>query len=689
MSDNWLAMARDAHTQSSDWFDASMRKSVEKAMAHFANRHPPGSKYHSELYKYRSKGFRPKTRSTIRRNEAAAGTAFFSTQDVVSIEAQNEDDQGQVFSAKLLTEIVNYRLDDSIPWLLTVVGAYQDALNVGVCISHQTWQYKESVEQSGDEANPQQITHVEADKPVIDLVAVENFRISPSAKWTDPIGSTPYIIEMIPMTIGEVKERMVAGKWIKHEDGEIQTAAANQYDSIRQAREGKRTVKDDVQYATSDFDTVFVHRNIMRKDGKDYLFFTLGTTSMLTEPVRLLDAYPHLARGERPYVMGFAVLESHKPFPESLNMITSALQDDANDLKNQRGDNIALVLNRRYYAKRTATIDYKSLTRNVPGSVTLLDDINTDIRWDAPPDVTGSSYQEQDRISLDYDELAGTFSPGSVQSNRKLGETVGGMELLSGDANSITEYQLRVFANTWMEPVVKQLVKMIQAYEDDRTILMVSGSKAGMQKMGVDEVTDEMLQNSVSVRVNVGFGATNPEKRVQKIAYGLQAIAQFVPGAIARLDEEQIISEVMGAVGYKNGKRFFKPAEEQQQQAQPDPTVQAAQIRAEAQIQVEQLQAKEEADHAMAEARLEMQRQAHEAAEADKDRQLQIYLADVDAQVEQLKLSGQHKIKLDTLKAMLAEAFAKLELQRKVSMQVATPAIEPPGRAPEGQAFAK
>jgi hypothetical protein len=121
------------------------------------------------------------------------------------------------------------------------------------------------------------------------------------------------------------------------------------------------------------------------------------------------------------------------------------------------------------------------------------------------------------------------------------------------------------------------------------------------------------------------------------------------------------------------------------------PAVQAAEVRAGAQVQVEQIQAKEEADHTLAQARLELQKQAHDAAEAEKDRQLQVYLADISANVEQMRLSGQHRIKLDDLKAMLATASAKLNLQERLSnkAQVIEPVVEPKGRAPEGEAFVK
>lgn len=563
--DTWLQMARDAYEQSSQWFDTSLRPTIEKAMAHFANRHAPGSKYFAESYKYRSKGFRPKTRSTIRRNEAAAAVAFFSTQDMVHIAAEQEDDQAQKISAIVLSELLNYRLDDSIPWFSTLVGAYQETLNVGVVVSHQDWQFHEIRKavkaESWTKENPVMREDVSTihDKPRVSLVALENIRIAPASDWTDPINSSPYVVELIPMFVGAVKEQMVSGRWLPYSSGEIATAAQSQYDSIRAARDGnKRADAADVSHATSDFDTVFVHRNIVRYEGEDVIFYTLGTTLRLSDPVPLREEYRNLAPGERPYVMGYCLIEPHKAYKTGLNELTATLQEEANEIQNQRRDNVSLVMNKRYFARRTANVDYRSLTRNVPGSVTLVDDINSDIRWDTPGDVTASSYQEQDRVSVDYDELAGTFSPGSIQTNRQLNETVGGMKLLSGDANVLTEYQLRVFTETWVEPVLKQLVRLEQAYETDQKVLAIAGKKAQLlEKFGIDAVTDALLQGMVKVRVNVGFGSTNPQQRVEKLALGLTTIGNLIPDAMMELDRKEVITEVFGALGYKGAERFF------------------------------------------------------------------------------------------------------------------------------------
>jgi len=216
------------------------------------------------------------------------------------------------------------------------------------------------------------------------------------------------------------------------------------------------------------------------------------------------------------------------------------------------------VLNRRYFAKRGSRVDFRSLMRNVPGSVTLMDDINADLKSESMQDVTASSYQEQDRISLDLDEVTGGFSSASVQSNRNLNETVGGMNMLQQDSNQVGDYQIRTFNETWVEETLKQIVMLEQAYETDEEILGIVADKAKLaKKHGIKQVTDLMLQGRMNVRVNVGFGATNPEKRIQKLALGLNTVQTFLPHMAQRLKGEEIVDEVFGAVGLDGG-RFYE-----------------------------------------------------------------------------------------------------------------------------------
>ena len=577
---NWLQLAKDAHQSSTSYVDANYRKKWEDGLRMFQSRHPQDSKYLSDAYKHRSKIFRPKSRSLVRKHEAAAAAAFFSNLDVISTAAVNQNDRNQAASADLWKEVINYRLTKTIPWFLTLVGAMQDCMTVGVACSYQYWKYeaKSVMEYEtatdefgmpylGEDGQPMLVEkprlEVKKDQPCIELMPVENIRIDPGASWINPIESSPYVIRLVPMYVCDVKSMMnnidqktQAPKWKQLTDGQIRSAMKNDNDSTAQTREQNRQdSKDSGNTAIGDYEIVWVHENFMRIDGDEMVFYTLGTEFMLTDAKPLAEVY---FTGERPIVMGCCVIETHKVMPDSPVMLGEQLQREANEVVNQRLDNVKLVLNKRYIVKRGAQVDIKSLVRNVPGSVTLANDVQNDVNALEFQDVTSSSYQEQDRINVDYDELTGNFSQGSIMTNRKMNETVGGMGMISNAANQITEYTLRTFTETWVEPVLRQLVKLEQKYETDEVILAIAASQAKLiETYGVSEINDELLGQELTLSVNVGMGATNPDQKLGRFMGAMQAYSSVATMELPGLDMKEIGKEVFGLAGYRDGGRFM------------------------------------------------------------------------------------------------------------------------------------
>ena len=95
----WVSLARAAHTSSTDWFDASVRRQVEENLSNFRSKHPAGSKYNTEYYAKRSRLFRPKVRTMVRKSEAALAVALFSTSDVVNCVPYSDADPKQRLAA--------------------------------------------------------------------------------------------------------------------------------------------------------------------------------------------------------------------------------------------------------------------------------------------------------------------------------------------------------------------------------------------------------------------------------------------------------------------------------------------------------------------------------------------------------------------------------------------------------------
>jgi len=200
----------------------------------------------------------------------------------------------------------------------------------------------------------------------------------------------------------------------------------------------------------------------------------------------------------------------------------------------------------------------------VPGGVTETDDPNNDIRIEQPPDVTGSSYQEQDRINADFDELLGMFSGSSVANNRAMNETVGGMKLLAGDADSLTEYPLMVFMITWVIPVLKQVIRLEQAHESDPALLNLIGEnikfwqRYQMEEGEEQRITDKWIQGTMNLQLSAGMGASNPEQQIQRLAAGFGIIFQLAPALVQGLDGKEVAKEILGSMGYRGGiDRFF------------------------------------------------------------------------------------------------------------------------------------
>ena len=541
-------LARECWDSSTNWLNAGRRIAWNDSLRAFQGLHPSNSKYLSTDYRYRSRLFRPLTRTMVRKAEAQTAAAFFGNEDVCSIEPTDDNNPLQQASAEILKALLQYRLTKTIPWFLTVVGARQDCEVMGIAIAKAYWKFKES--RVGTERRPAvhpvtgeplvdpetgepledvfETYKTNVDHPWVDLMAPENFRFDPGADWRNPIATSPYLIECIPMYIADVKLKIKSGEWLPVSEGSLRNATNLDDDVTRRSREyGRVPGKDHDAWKPRDFDICWIRENIIRVDGEDMHFYTLASAGeLLSLPRPLKEVY---LQGVRPYVCGFVVPEAHKTYPFGKVELVKELQTQANDVSNLRLDNVKLALNPRQFVRDGKAVDPTDVRSFQPGKVIMVKDPEADIRWDRPPEVTASSYQEQDRINLDFDSLTGDMSNSSIQANKGVYEAVGNMTMMQGNASQLGEYEQRVFAETFVEPLLTQLVMLEQAYETDEVIIANAGRQADLlQKFGINEITDELLQQQLTVKVNVGLGATNPQHKLQNFMTATQAIGQML-----------------------------------------------------------------------------------------------------------------------------------------------------------------
>jgi len=592
---SWLVdRARQIYQSSTNYLDANIISKWERSLSHFNNEHSGDSRFSRSNYK-RSRVFRPKTRANIKNQEANMAAAAFSTHQLVDIQPKVKNNPDQIVSAKITQSLLQHRLSTKMPWFLTVLGAYQDTKNYGVCITHQYWSYKEDtdiipafdsdnnpildVDPETGEAVPMGVERriVRDDSLHCDNVPPENFRFDPMCDWRDPINTSPYLVYLQPIYVNEALEMMETEDpktnkpmWKKYTMGEILSTRRQNFDRTRQAREGRDRVDPADEQAGNGYTTVWAHMNIIKVNGDDLVYWTMGTELLLTEPQKLIDLYPHLLAGERPFTLGVSNIETHKSYPAGDNELASPLQLEINDVANQRMDNVKLALNKRYYIRRGGQVDLDALIRNVPGGGVMVNDPEKDIKTVDTRDVTASSYREQEMLGMEMDELLGGFNPTAGQQQGKQ-QSNGSMEMQAGSAGSVQDYSIRIFIETWMEPTLRQMVQLIQMYETDQTLLTIAAEEAQLfTRYGVEEVTDALLQQELLVNVNVGIANTDPIKRIEKLVFGVTKVSEL-PGMVDRMKSSSVSDEIFGQLGYKDASRFFMNDEEYAKDLEENP----------------------------------------------------------------------------------------------------------------------
>src|SRR5262249_8124185 len=192
---DYLHLITVAEQQANLYVQQVNRRAWSRSYRAFHNEHFVGSKYGHRDWSNRSKIFRPKTRSAVRKDGAAVAASLFGTVDAITCSAGDEADPAQRAAAGLMQELINYRTDRtsgraSIPWFLTAMGARQDAQISGICASKQYW--KLELRKSEDDLGPIYVPDI--DRPDIRLFPPENVIIDPAADWTNPAQSAAYLL---------------------------------------------------------------------------------------------------------------------------------------------------------------------------------------------------------------------------------------------------------------------------------------------------------------------------------------------------------------------------------------------------------------------------------------------------------------------------------------------------------------
>lgn len=294
-----------------------------------------------------------------------------------------------------------------------------------------------------------------------------------------------------------------------------------------------------------------------------------------------------------------------------------------------------------------------------------------------------------------------TGLPALLQGQQgKAPETVGGMQMLQNNASSVLRRIAKSFDDHITVPHITRYYDWLMTYGEDDSmkgdfIIDARGSSALVER---DMQNQAILQMGQMV-MNPAFGI-DPEKWFEEACK-----SQRLDPKRFKMDDE-------------------KRAQMAQQPPPEAPQIAAAKIRAQADAQ--KTQAVIQADMQKTQMELQMEQQiaqmenqtqqiriktdtdrdtAYVQAEVRRDQveyQARMQELQVKRELEMLKYANANKVTLDNIKADLAKESMRLNVQKELAgvshamdlhkhknpaPQVATPAVEPPGRAAPGQAF--
>lgn len=272
-------------------------------------------------------------------------------------------------------------------------------------------------------------------------------------------------------------------------------------------------------------------------------------------------------------------------------------------------------------------------------------------------------------------------------------ETVGGMQILVANASSLLRRMARIFDDYLIKPHIQAYYSYLMAYADDPSIkgdfkVVAHGSSALVAK---DQRNIFLTQVAPQLMANPAFGI-DPTRLFKQVA---------IISGLSNPEEIMFSPEEMAVM-----------QQAQQQAAAQDPKIQVATLNNQTRLQVAEMQNQTDQMRVQRDTDRDSVYVALESQRTEITAQTKIAELELRRELAIMEYANKNQVTLDKIKAQLAIETSKHDLQRELASlptpdevaatvrgeniaanpttpQVVTPAVEPPGRAPDGQAFAR
>lgn len=279
------------------------------------------------------------------------------------------------------------------------------------------------------------------------------------------------------------------------------------------------------------------------KDGKETTISAIPYWIIVVNREVKLRGIPNPYNHQMPPYTRVKLFENPKPswFGVGIGQIGKPTQERINKIVNQRLDNVDLVLNKQgFYDGNDPLINTKKLNVSKPGMWRKVSNTVSSIRWMDTPDVTSSSYQEEQLAKQDFREATGAVANlmPEVGSEHR---TALGIQILQGAAGMRFRPVLRKMETDFIQQLAMFYFSNLKQFMTDAEWIKITGKNGEQQPI---RVSPEEIQAKVYF-IPTGISETlNKEVTIGQLLRFKEITAQ--DPTVNRAEINKRIAELMG-----------------------------------------------------------------------------------------------------------------------------------------------
>jgi len=475
-------------------------------------------------YPFKSNIFVPYIFSLVEHVTPQMLGTIFNTRPIISVQPRKGASDNL---AKVLERILEYQLDEENLELFTkILEFFKECVIYGTSFLKIIPRFKDDDLASFD---------------FIDVEPIDLFNIFPDYR-AKSIRRMKYIIQLSYVDLDELYRLQNQGFYKNVKEVEDYLESAINVDEFKRKRLTDVGILDDYG-----FDAERKVIEVLEYWDRDKIY-TIGARKVV------LKEEDNPFSGLLPFIMARYIPVQHELYGIGIPEICEDLQEELNTVRNQRMDNVNLIINRMFIVNKYADVNLDNLV-SYPGNVILTNDVNAIQALDTR-DVTKSAYMEESIIKNDMDTGTGiySYSKGEPPERR---ETATGIVSLKQASSVRFDTVVKMLEFTVVRHVAKMFLWLDYQFLPKEDIMNILGPEDY-----VALEADQFKQQDVEVMLRqynfqpMGSSTTAiKEVRIQQI---MQAYRLFLNDP--QINQTELKKMVLDVLDIKNQSKLLIPS---------------------------------------------------------------------------------------------------------------------------------